>query len=298
MAFDWLKVNTKPNAGLAKGSDGAVSGGGTGALGLRLDRGGSSGGDGFEDRRAEGRQTAAHRLDRASDILRKMLDSLEGGDRYRNATYGVDRRGLPTRNLFRHKREYPDPQQFPEFYQGYAGGALGLISESSAAAMAGPFPGSLGADNAATAMDDDYELRRSRTPVPEWTAKRHRRAISARFTTAKSSAKDRTTLHPGGRTLTAAERRSTTTCARLSVRCSWPWRRSMSASITPSYRRASRSTPATTSYGSGSTRSSRRISCRPTWSGGAPMRRGGTSNAWSANTSTRPSGRITTRAAT
>ena len=34
----------------------------------------------------------------------------------------------------------------------------------------GPYPGMLGADPAATAKDDDYELRRSRTPVPEFVA--------------------------------------------------------------------------------------------------------------------------------
>ena len=32
-----------------------------------------------------------------------MLDSLEGGERYRQAVYGYDRRGLPVRNLVRHK---------------------------------------------------------------------------------------------------------------------------------------------------------------------------------------------------
>jgi hypothetical protein len=100
---------------------------------------------------------------------RWLMDSLEGGDRYRNAVYGADRRGLPCRNLFRHKREYPDPQQFPQIYQGYAGfpatpdGALAEVGY-------GPFPGMLGADAAATATDDDYELRRSRTPVPEFVA--------------------------------------------------------------------------------------------------------------------------------
>src|SRR4051795_10593373 len=39
---------------------------------------------------------------------RWMLDSLEGGERYRQAVYGYDHRGLPVRNLIRHKREYPD----------------------------------------------------------------------------------------------------------------------------------------------------------------------------------------------
>src|SRR4051812_3573367 len=37
---------------------------------------------------------------------RWLLDSFEGGERYRNAVYGPDRRGLPARNLFRHRREY------------------------------------------------------------------------------------------------------------------------------------------------------------------------------------------------
>ena len=100
---------------------------------------------------------------------RWLMDSLEGGDRYRNAVYGTDRRGLPCRNLFRHKREYPDPQQFPQNYPGSAGfvGAVdGLLSEG----IGGPFPGMVGADPAATAMDDDYELRRARTPIPEFVA--------------------------------------------------------------------------------------------------------------------------------
>jgi hypothetical protein len=100
---------------------------------------------------------------------RWLMDSLEGGDRYRNAVYGSDRRGLPCRNLFRHKREYPDPQQFPQVYQGFAG-FLGTADAPMQDAGSGPYPGMLGADGAATAMDDDYELRRSRTPVPEFVA--------------------------------------------------------------------------------------------------------------------------------
>ncbi len=100
---------------------------------------------------------------------RWLLDSFEGGDRYRNAVYGPDRRGLPTRNLFRHRREYPDPQQFPSTYQGFTGfvgGVAGLPMDFAN----GAYPGMLGADPSATAMDDDYELRRSRTPVPEFVA--------------------------------------------------------------------------------------------------------------------------------
>ena len=99
---------------------------------------------------------------------RWLMDSYEGGDRYRNAVYGPDRKGLPCRNLFRHRREYPDPQENPAIYGGYASG-LQLTGIDTAAAY-GPFPGMLGADSAATAQDDDYELRRARTPVPEFVA--------------------------------------------------------------------------------------------------------------------------------
>jgi hypothetical protein len=100
---------------------------------------------------------------------RWLLDSFEGGNRYRNAVYGPDRRGLPARNLFRHKREYPDPQQFPAYYQGFAG-FLGTANTQTQDVGYGPYPGMLGADPAATSQDDDYELRRSRTPVPEFVA--------------------------------------------------------------------------------------------------------------------------------
>jgi hypothetical protein len=100
---------------------------------------------------------------------RWLLDSFEGGDRYRNAVYGPDRLGLPARNLFRHRREYPDPQQYPSLYQGFAG-SLGSVNAQTAGVGYGPYPGMLGADPAATAQDDDYELRRARTPVPEFVA--------------------------------------------------------------------------------------------------------------------------------
>src|SRR5262245_35008324 len=78
---------------------------------------------------------------------RWMLDSLEGGQRYRQAIYGQDRRGLPIRNLIRHKREYPDPRE-------------------AAAPGSGPFSTlstGPGEDPASLATDDDYELRRART---------------------------------------------------------------------------------------------------------------------------------------
>jgi len=102
---------------------------------------------------------------------RWLLDSYEGGDRYRNAVYGPDRKGMPCRNLFRHRREYPDPQMFPSIYQGFAGASEMMLSGTTAASTGiGPWPGMLGSDPAATAQDDDYELRRSRTPVPEFVA--------------------------------------------------------------------------------------------------------------------------------
>ncbi len=90
-----------------------------------------------------------------------MLDSLEGGERYRQAVYGYDNRGLPVRNLIRHKREYPDPRD----------GALAISG-----GFVGPVPGSPWAttwqnqDPATLASDDDYELRRARTPVPTFVA--------------------------------------------------------------------------------------------------------------------------------
>jgi hypothetical protein len=59
-----------------------------------------------------------------------LMDSWEGGETYRNAVYGIDCQGLPERNLVRHKREYPGP------------------------------------DETADGPGSDYELRRKRTPVP------------------------------------------------------------------------------------------------------------------------------------
>ena len=94
-----------------------------------------------------------------------LLDSYEGGERYRNAVYGRDRKGLPVRNLQRHKREYPDLAENPN---AQIGGSLGLTSSLPAEIAYGSFPGLLGADPNATSADDDYELRRSRTPPPEW----------------------------------------------------------------------------------------------------------------------------------
>ncbi|MHB8397326.1 MAG: hypothetical protein ACYDCI_00105 [Candidatus Limnocylindrales bacterium] len=156
-------LNTAPPAGLGTGSSGAMSTAPTAAsstvrVGVGVD--------------TDWKQVVQRRhQDWKEHHVRWpwLLDSLEGGDRYRNATYGPDRRGLPLRNLQRHKREYPDAQQFPNYYQGY-GGFAATVSDESIAVGSGPYPGQLGADPLATAMDDDYELRRARTPVPEFVA--------------------------------------------------------------------------------------------------------------------------------
>ncbi|WP_165072103.1 hypothetical protein [Paludisphaera rhizosphaerae] len=76
---------------------------------------------------------------------RWLLDSWEGGEAYRTAIYGFDLQGMPVRNLVRHKHEYPGP--------GESYGAQGRPFGTDQAAQA-------------TATDDDYELRRARTPIP------------------------------------------------------------------------------------------------------------------------------------
>jgi hypothetical protein len=148
-----LPLNTTPVAGIGKGRDGAP----------RLQNADGNMIDG---------KTVVER--RHPDFIehqirwRWLLDSYEGGDRYRNAVYGPDRKGLPCRNLFRHRREYPDPQLYPNLYTGFAGALAAVPGEANI--NYGPYPGQLGADPAATAQDDDYEMRRSRTPVPEFVA--------------------------------------------------------------------------------------------------------------------------------
>jgi hypothetical protein len=80
---------------------------------------------------------------------RWLLDSYEGGNRYRQAVYGYDPRGLPIRNLIRHKREYPDPRET-------ASSMIDLTGNTTE-------PGTM-------STDDDYELRRARTPVPAFVS--------------------------------------------------------------------------------------------------------------------------------
>lgn len=75
-----------------------------------------------------------------------LLDSLEGGATYRDATYGSDARGMPLRNLVRHKREYPLPTDRNN--------------------LSGVWAPTVGQDSTALAGEDDYELRRARTVIP------------------------------------------------------------------------------------------------------------------------------------
>ena len=163
MALDWLRKTTPPSQGRGTRRDGhPVSGAyATGTRGERI-----------SDQDIDGKLVVQRRhVDWVEHQIRWrwLLDSFEGGERYRNAVYGPDRRGLPARNLFRHKREYPDPQMNPSAYQGFAG-FVGSVNAQTQDVGYGPYPGMIGADPAATAQDDDYEYRRSRTPVPEFVA--------------------------------------------------------------------------------------------------------------------------------
>jgi len=94
---------------------------------------------------------------------RWLMDSFEGADRYRQASYGTDSRGLPVRNLIRHKREYPDPSD----------------QSISRGSNYGGIP--IGSDPTVSATDDDYELRRARTPVPTFVSEAVLRDVSKIF---------------------------------------------------------------------------------------------------------------------
>jgi hypothetical protein len=160
--LNFLK-RTSPSVGTSTGRDGSIT---------VAETHHSRAAGGTRDEETDGKTVVERRhIDFLEHQIRWrwLLDSYEGGDRYRNAVYGPDRKGLPCRNLFRHRREYPDPQQFPVIYGGYAGGLAATSGETQSMGF-GPYPGMLGADPAATAQDDDYELRRARTPVPEFVA--------------------------------------------------------------------------------------------------------------------------------
>lgn len=80
----------------------------------------------------------------AVDTWRFLYDSYEGGAHYRDRVLSSDRHGYPTHYLLRHKREYPAP-----------GERWG--------------PGD---------PEDDFELRRLRTPVPDFVAEVVRKHLS------------------------------------------------------------------------------------------------------------------------
>lgn len=99
-----------------------------------------------EDRHPE---WALHRI-----RWRFLLDSYEGGEAYRTAIYGYDAQRLPVRNLFRHKREYPEPG---------SPGAFGYSDTGNPAYT-------VGGDPVYASTDDDYSLRLARTPVPSFVS--------------------------------------------------------------------------------------------------------------------------------
>lgn len=96
---------------------------------------------------------------------RWLMDSFEGGDRYRSAIYGYEWMGgsLPVRNLIRHKREYPDPRETSTMLGSTYAAGLATGAGGAGNALSGLFGAT---DQAAFANVDDYELRRARTPVP------------------------------------------------------------------------------------------------------------------------------------
>ena len=75
-----------------------------------------------------------------------LLDSYEGGEVYRKATYGTDTFGMPLYNLRRHKREAP----------------LSRYAQSPYTVDA------TGQDPSARAGEDDFQLRRAGTPIPDF----------------------------------------------------------------------------------------------------------------------------------
>lgn len=78
-----------------------------------------------------------------------LYDSWEGGERYRNASYGSLGR-FPKHNLRRHKREVPD---------GPGDATSPVVSFNGIPVSAGGDP-----------FADDFEMRRDRTPPPDWVS--------------------------------------------------------------------------------------------------------------------------------
>ena len=87
-----------------------------------------------------------------ANLWRRIQDSLEGGDRFRFASYGVDPRD-PQRlihNLTRHKKEYPPPRR--SYEPGYADNDFHRV----------------GSDSFERAAEDSFKMRQARTPVPRF----------------------------------------------------------------------------------------------------------------------------------
>ncbi len=86
----------------------------------------------------------------------RAQDSLQGGERYRNATYGSDPRDTvsPLQNLMRHKKEYAPPRRLGSTY-------LGPVEGWADVPMAG-------GDAYARAAEDSFRMRQARTPVPRF----------------------------------------------------------------------------------------------------------------------------------
>ena len=123
---------------------------------------------------------------------RWLLDSFEGGDRYRNAVYGPDRRGLPAGTCSGTSASTPTRRCTRMVYQGFAG-FLGRVNAQTQDVGYGPYPGMIGADPAATAQDDDYELRRSPDARARVRRRSRRDPPGARSTTRRSAATGPTT---------------------------------------------------------------------------------------------------------
>lgn len=96
---------------------------------------------------------------------RFLLDSLEGGDTYRRASYGTDSRGWPIRNLIRHPREYPSP----------GSSNASRITDVDAGTMGTFVTGRVTNDGSYSSQSDepqgdDYWTRWWRTPAPSFVA--------------------------------------------------------------------------------------------------------------------------------
>lgn len=99
---------------------------------------------------------------------RWLVDSYEGGDRYRRSSYGTDARGWPLRNLVRHPREYPAPiDQYgssarisPTDAGTFLDGGSGLFADHRYANGPG------GVASSGEPQGDDYWTRWWRTPPP------------------------------------------------------------------------------------------------------------------------------------